>query len=388
MSVTPVEANLRSASTTRLKPVRELNGIRGLAALIVFFAHCLGYFPSDPHWGAIVNSVNMVARSFNSWVDIFFVLSGYLITSILLGRRGEPHYFRNFYWRRVLRILPLYCVCLVVVLLCVPHSGTYVLLATFFMANFNGFFHIPIDGPFWTLAIEEQFYLLWPTVIHHRSVAQMQQLSLTIAITSASLRLLLALAGHNNFNLTVFRVDGLAMGAWLACYFFRRVPTPTLRRRENRWMGLTLLAGVAVAIGAHMLGSGGILRPQYVPRALDYTGMVMAYTGLFGFIIARPGEPGPQAFLRSRTLGFFGLVSYAFYMTHMYVLVLYDRWHGPITPGDYRQYLLRLAVTFVATTVVSLVSRYAIELPALSLRRLILPPTIPHAETQLPLTQA
>lgn len=316
------------------------------------------------------------------------MLSGYLITAILLGRRGGPHYFRNFYWRRVLRILPLYCVCLLAVLLLVPHSGKYVLLATFFMANFNGFFHIPIDGPFWTLAIEEQFYLLWPTVIHHRSVAQLQQLSLTIAITSASLRLLLALAGHNNFNLTVFRLDGLAMGAWLACYFYQRVPTPALRRRENRWMGLTLLAGVAVAIGAHLLGSGGILRPQYVPRALDYTGMVMAYTGLFGLIIAHHGEPGPQAILRTRTLGFFGLISYAFYMTHMYVLVFYDRWHGPVISGDYRQYLQRLVVTFLATTAVSLVSRYAVELPALSLRRLILPPTIPPAETQLPLTEA
>ncbi len=387
MSAPRVEAAPSSAQAiARLHAVRELNGIRGLAALIVFFAHCLGFFAPDPQWGAFINSVNSLARSFNTWVDVFFVLSGYLITTILLGRRDKPHYFRNFYWRRVLRILPLYCVCLLVVLFFVPHSGAYVLLATFFMANFNGFFHIPIDGPFWTLAIEEQFYLLWPTVIHRRSVAQLRRLSLTIAITSAGLRLALALAGHNDFNLTFFRVDGLAMGAWLACYFHQRIPTPDLRRRENRWLTLTLAAGAAIAVAAHLLTS--VLRPQYIPRALDFTGMVVAYTGLFGLIIAHHGQPGAQGILRSRFLGFFGLISYAFYMTHVYVLVLYDRWHAPILPGDTRQYLLRLVATFVLTTAVSLISRYLIELPALSLRRLILPPTIPPAETQLPLTEA
>ena len=75
-------------------------------------------------------------------------------------------------------------------------------------------------------------------------------------------------------------------------------------------------------------------------------------------------------------------------MTHVYVLTPYDRWHGPVVAGDLRHYVLRLTVTFLATTAVSLGSRYAIELPALSLRRLILPPTMPPAETQLPLTEA
>ena len=387
MAAPPVEVAVLSApAMARLHAVRELNGIRGLAALIVFVAHTLGYFSPDPHWGAWINGMNTIARSFNSWVDVFFVLSGYLITTILLGRHGKPRYFRNFYLRRVLRILPLYCVCLLGALLIIPHSGRYVLLATFFLANFNGFFRIPIDGPFWTLAIEEQFYLLWPTVIHHRSVTQLRRLSLTIAIVSASLRLGIAMAGHNDFSLTFFRVDGLAVGAWLACYFHQRVLTPELRRKENRWMSLTLIAGAALAVGSHFMGT--FLRPQYVPRALDFTGMIIAYTGLFGLIIAHHGQPGAQGILRSRVLGFFGLISYAFYMTHVYILVLYDRWRGTLVPGDTRQYFVRLLVTFAATTAASLVSRYVIELPALSLSRRILPPTIPPAETQLPLTQA
>lgn len=116
--------------------------------------------------------------------------------------------------------------------------------------------------------------------------------------------------------------------------------------------------------------------------------MVIAYTGLFGLILTHQGMPGPLAFFRGRILGFFGLISYAFYMTHVYVLVLYDRWHAPILPGDTRQYLVRLVATFLLTTAASLASRYLVELPALSLRQRILPPTIPPAETQLPLTEA
>lgn len=386
MSLAPVDRPASPSSPNRsLYGIRELNGVRGLAALIVFFAHSLGYIAPDPRWGSFINWLNALARGFNSWVDVFFVLSGYLITSILIHRRGTPGYFRYFYWRRALRILPLYCAALLAILALFPHSGTYVLLSTFFLANFNGFFHINIDGPFWTLAIEEQFYVLWPTLIHRRSVSQLRRLSLAIAVTVSLLRVAAALTGHNNFNLTFFRVDGLAMGAWLACYFHQRQPSPALSRHEHRRFLTTLALGAALATSASLLGLA--LRPQYLPRALSITGMVIAYTGLFGLILTHQGKPGPLAFFRGRILGFFGLISYAFYMTHIYVILLYDRWHRPLVPGDIHQYLVRFTVAFATTTALSLLCRYLIELPFLSLRRLVLPPSTPPAETQLPLSQ-
>ncbi len=376
-----------ASDAPRLHNIRELNGVRGLAAIIVFFAHSLGYIGPDPRWGPVINATNAVARAFNSWVDVFFVLSGYLITSILLRRRSSPDYFRSFYWRRALRILPLYAAALTSILLLFPHAGPYVLLSTFFLANFNGFFHISFDGPFWTLGIEEQFYLLWPGILHRRSIAQLRRLSLGIAISVILFRFAAALASHNNFNLTFFRVDGLAIGAWLACYFFERKPTDALRRRENLWFTGTLAIGAGIAILAGVLGTT-MLHPQYLPRALAITGMVVAYTGFFGLLLAHHGQSGPQSLLRTRVLGFFGLISYAFYMTHIYVILLYDRWHVPLVPGDVPHYLLRFFVAFAATTALSLLSRYLIELPALSLRRLVLPPNVPPAETQLPLSRA
>lgn len=388
MPLTQVESAASAfQAPARLHTIAELNGIRGLAALIVFYSHALGYFAPDPRWGRVINAANSAARGFFPWVDVFFVLSGYLVTTILLRRRHSSDYYRTFYWRRILRIVPLYGVVLLAILVLFPNSGRYVLLATFFLANFNGLFNINFDGPFWTLGIEEQFYLLWPAVLHRRSVAQVRRLSLLIAGTVIVLRLLAALANHGNFTRTFFRLDGLAMGAWLACYFFDRKPAEAPRHREIFRFSLIFAVGATLATISGILAFF-VLPTNYVPQAMEITGMVVAYTGFFGLLLVNPGRRGLQAILRTRFLRFFGLISYAFYMTHLYVIHLYDRWHAPLRTGDVQQYLLRFVVAFAITTALSLLSRYLIELPALSLRRFVLPPTIPPAETQLPLTEA
>ena len=375
-----------SEPVTRKRPViRELNGVRGAGALIVFFAHALGTFPDAPAWGRVINGFDLFSRSVNSWVDVFFVLSGFFITSILLQRRSSVSYYHDFYWRRGLRILPLYVASLIAVYLLIPHSGPYIFLSAIFLANFTGFLHIPTDGPFWTLALEEQFYLLWPAVIRRRSVRSIGRLALGIAVVSALLRFVDAADRHNNFVLTVFRLDGLAMGAFLACYFEQRQADPQTRLRENLWFSGTLFAGVGLVVLAYLGGS--FVDPKYYPRALDLLGMVIFFTGLLGLIIAHTGERGPQAIFRSRVLGFFGLISYAFYMSHMYIILLSDRWRGPITTGDTRAYVVRLLTILMLTTGVSLLSRYVIELPALRLRRYVLtqPAPPPVVTTPLPL---
>ncbi len=381
-----IVSQVTSDEVTRKRPViRELNGVRGAGALIVFFAHALGTFPDAAGWGRLINGVDLFSRSVNSWVDVFFVLSGFFITSILLQRRSSVSYYHDFYWRRALRILPLYVASLIAVYLLIPHSGPYIFLSSIFLANFTGFLHIPTDGPFWTLALEEQFYLIWPAVIRRQTVRNIGRMALAIAIVSASLRFVDAADRHNNFVLTIFRLDGLAMGAFLACYFEQRQTDAGTRSRENLWFSGTLFTGAGLVVLAYLGGS--FVDAKYYPRALDLLGMVMFFTGLLGLIIAHAGERGPQAIFRSRALGFFGLIGYAFYMSHMYIILLYDRWRGPIPVGDTRAYAMRLVTILTVTTGVSLLSRYVIELPALRLRRYVLtqPAPPPVVTTPLPL---
>ena len=101
-------------------------------------------------------------------VHLFFVLSGFLITGILLDSRDKPNYFRNFYGRRALRILPLYMAVIAVSAVFYRGAWTYMLLAAGFMANFASYLGVGIPhgpGVFWSLAVEEHFYLGWPLAV-------------------------------------------------------------------------------------------------------------------------------------------------------------------------------------------------------------------------------
>src|SRR4051812_36327478 len=94
-------------SETKAEHYPALDGIRGLAVLLVFLNHCLSLPPTS----AVNRALNNVSTSGWIGVDLFFVLSGFLITGILLRAKGHPHYFRNFICRRALRIFPLYFFC-------------------------------------------------------------------------------------------------------------------------------------------------------------------------------------------------------------------------------------------------------------------------------------
>ena len=145
----------------------ELDGLRGLAILWVVLYHC------NPR----LEGTWIYCASLWGWagVILFFVLSGFLITSILLATRDKPHYFHNFHARRALRIWPVYMLVLVVVYLNAPwFIGPSVLDAIkaapwlayiFFVQNL---FHLtlpPAIGPTWALAIEEQYYFLWAPLV-------------------------------------------------------------------------------------------------------------------------------------------------------------------------------------------------------------------------------
>ncbi|HMF62558.1 MAG TPA: acyltransferase [Edaphobacter sp.] len=365
-----------------LPHLRELDGMRGIAALIVFFHHLCSASIYTNNWGPGVLFLRNLFEYGTSGVDVFFVLSGFLITSLLIRDRQSPAYYRDFYWKRALRILPLYVLCLFGVLLLIPHSTGYVLVSALFIANFANAFHIQSAGPFWSLAIEEQFYLLWPTVVRRRSVSTLGHWALAIAVTAVLLRFASAIVGHHNYYITFLRCDGLAVGALIACRFERR-------QREH----LRLSADDSLFVAALVIGALLCTVPFALPsttvgiafaEAFRQTGITLICGGIVGLLIAHTESKG-LAPLRSRFLTFFGLISYALYMIHLYVMGAYDHIRGPLPIGDTRAYATRILVVFAITIVASLLSRYLVELPALSLRKHVLKKTAPEAETEAPI---
>jgi len=359
----------------------ELDGMRGIAVLLVFFHH-ITLLSGAGQWSTLQTALSAIFVFGRFGVDIFFVLSGFLITSLLIKDSDSPAYYRDFYWKRVLRVLPLYFVVLLLILIFVPHSGPYVAFAAFFLANFASIFHIYLTTPFWSLAVEEQFYLLWPTVARRRSLLSLSRIAILVAAVSFILRLLFALRGHYNFYFTYLHCDGLALGALLACRFEYRRRHHLASTADDRPLLITLIAGLAAFVSAQLLGAHG---PHVAFAAnLELTGVTLFFCGLIGLLIAHTGARA-VAVLRSPLLTFFGLISYAFYLVHSFTMLAYDKLHGSLRSGDNTAYLIRMAAVLAISIALSLLSRYLIELPALSLRRRVLSKSAPKAETELSL---
>ena len=149
----------------KLEYYRQLDGVRAIAALMVMFSHFFVLNHSDH---GILHAVNKISVLGQTGVSLFFVLSGFLITRILLATKQSPGYFADFYIRRSLRIFPLYYFFLALYFFIIPliqhvpsvpwdHQFSYWI----YLQNFAMIFGWSQTGPghLWSLAIEEHFYL-------------------------------------------------------------------------------------------------------------------------------------------------------------------------------------------------------------------------------------
>lgn len=313
-------------------PVRRqyypaLEGLRGIAVLMILIHHILQIDPAR-------NSVHEFVRGGTmylwSGVDLFFVLSGFLIFGILIDHAGTPAYFRTFYGRRTLRIFPLYFGLLILSFYVFPYIGFDPQVASqnrwWFWTYTSNFFFIDTQwwatryfNHLWSLAIEEQFYLVAPLVIFLiRDPAKLVRTIPYLVVFLTVLRLVLFLTDTPFSTLylnTLTRTDGLLLGGWLAALI--RLPDKRLRIRVS-WPQASL--GLAFGIGAMILASLSFdsLPMRYaLPNAvLVFPALALIFLACVAFCISDESNP-LQKICAHPVLQKLGKISYGVYILHV-----------------------------------------------------------------------
>ncbi|MEP6589996.1 MAG: acyltransferase [Gemmatimonadota bacterium] len=355
--------------------IRELDGLRGIAILLVILHH---YWPAQGPWAAWGTLPHL------GWigVDLFFVVSGFLITGILLDTKNAAGFFRTFYIRRALRIFPLYYLFLALVFVAIPalqggpwaqsefvrQSGSpwwYLLYQGNLREALVGHEPAYVLAPLWSLAIEEQFYLLWPFLVSSVSRVRLRPI-LTATIGLALLyRVMTLLVWPANervqYLATPARMDVLAIGALLALGLrdgWLRIERPLLTRAT--------LAGLALLAATFALG--GLDRNTEFGRTLGYSVVGLSF-GLVVLWAVTGRETAETGWLRWTPLRALGKVCYGVYILQRPMEVVV----GKLTevmgiPWD-RTALWTVPVLMAVTFATAALSWFAFEKPVLGLKR-------------------
>jgi peptidoglycan/LPS O-acetylase OafA/YrhL len=306
--------------------VPSLDGIRGLAIGLVLLWHGLfstGAHPNHP----LVSRIISLGRLSWSGVDLFFVLSGFLIGGILLDAAESKRYFSTFYLRRVHRIAPLYAAVLAFVFLApfamrnlgvtgilnrIPLPYYLVFLQNVWMAK-NGSFGSNILGVTWSLAVEEQFYLTLPFTIRYVRRSRLGWIVGGMIGGAPLIRVLLNHTGTTgtfaSYVLLLSRADALGLGVATALLVRNpRVWEKVARNRKYVYtaLGATLLAVVALLLSRFTAFTNDVLGLEYLLLAWLY----------FLLLLATLLNRQLDAVFSTRTLRYLGTIAYGLYLLH------------------------------------------------------------------------
>ncbi|MBI3478101.1 MAG: acyltransferase [Acidobacteria bacterium] len=351
-----------------MERVSEIDGLRALAALSVFVHHVFG-FP------AIVRITGA------GWigVDLFFVISGYLITTILLEMRDDPHYFKNFYMRRTLRIFPPYYAFFLICISCAALAGSYhfswrlwgalAFYGTSLVATLpwfpGAFARLPDPARAievtWSLSIEELFYLLWAPAVRFIKREHLGILLFAIILLAPAVRYYVHTPGNRTeYYFFPARMDSLAFGALFAVY----------RGRFRMPAKLGYLFGIGMVSSSLMLLF--VADPQRNPwfSVCGYTVIAFTMTLALAYVLDRSGgNTFVCRILRSRALLKLGTVSYMFYLLHLFVIKVFRTVFADILVSHWAlNRILQVTGSFAVTYILAALSWRYFESPILRLK--------------------
>ncbi|PJJ76593.1 peptidoglycan/LPS O-acetylase OafA/YrhL [Thermoflavifilum aggregans] len=354
--------------------IPALDGLRGMAILLVLLYHCFPFFITKLGW---------------TGVDLFFVLSGFLITGILLDTKHEKGYYKNFIIRRILRIFPLYYLVLCVLFIFIPlfgldqvrghqfgfyqnHQKWFWLYMQNWLYSLQGFPSNHALVHFWSLAVEEQFYIFWPFLIW---LIPRRWIPATILILIAfgilfRLRLgsLIGLGYTYPYLSTLSRMDALLIGGIIA-YLIRFKKSFLVQHTKSFF----LLSVLGTLISLFIIRSANFLNLSPVYTIIDI---------LFGCLLIYSLHTETHVFsllFRSPLLGFLGKYSYGIYVYHYLLYQMIGMHFFKISPvnGIPETNLMNKLTFGIAITGLSIgiswISYHVWEKPFLSLKKYFYP---------------
>lgn len=357
---------------TSAQHVPALDGIRGVAILLVLCFHSGLIIVGSGTSGYMYD---IVARSCWCGVDLFFVLSGFLITGILLDARETPRFFRNYYARRVLRIFPLYYGVILWLFIQNPNFPDqiwYWLYLQNWGPVFGGSTPPMVVQPFWSLAIEEQFYLFWPFVIFFLSRRSIGLFCGALFLLSLAARCIAKYQGVDVmtiYTVTPFRLDTLSAGALIAVWIRDSQQQAGLSRAAFPCFVISVLALLAV-----ILWDGGFFIEGQASQTIGYSLFAIVSALLIVLVIQHSSRLRPVTWiLETRLLRHFGNRSYAIYIFQMMVLIPMQKvyqiyWKASDTSGWSSVLTFCLAVLLIL--LLAEISWHCYEKQCLKLKRL------------------
>jgi len=355
---------MKNAESSQLVFYRpELDCLRFFAFLTVFVSHAFSispeYYTQRGFSSALSTWISKAISSGGLGVVLFFVLSSYLITELLIretDRMGSID-IKSFYIRRALRIWPLYFVFLTLIYLILPQESRYSLKTGFFISMllfvgnwasvFWGGMAESVAGPLWSISVEEQFYLAWPLILSRIGVSHLKTACISLIVLANAVRIIMEKKGAGFVAFwcsTVTWLDAIAAGALIALWLRGTTPQRSLK---VRWL----------------LGVGGLclwVTTVRLSRLFIYPDIIFFPLTIIGSCMVLLAVLGSQ--FRNAVLIHLGRMSYGLYVVHAAALAL--------TSLIFVKYTVRHAVVGLAITIVmGTISYYCLEKPFLRLKR-------------------
>lgn len=357
--------------------IPALDGLRGLAILLVL-AHNFNLFEGATSLPRKLLDIVMNA----GWigVQLFFVLSGFLITGILIDTKPAKNGYRAFFGRRLVRIFPLYYAALFVALVVMPRLALPAPLAAgrehqiylwTYVSNWVQPFGMTVAlvPHFWSLAVEEQFYLVWPFVVRGLSPRRLFQVACGLVIVGLASRLAVRGWLHNEeaaYMWTVCRFDALSFGA-LGAIAVRNDPMRAWLAERERLLLIGSFTGLVVLFGV----TKGLPRVSVLVQSLGYTALALCFAGWLLAAVTRHLREGPGGVLALRPLREVGKYSYGMYIFHLPLHLLAGErlLGGPVKDASLVVGLGYFAAATAATFAFAFASYHVLERHFLGLKR-------------------